>query len=137
MLVCHDLKCRACGHILDNHRHKRGELPPCPECEGELFIFWGLTQQLRTTAAAVHTWEPMVYEGEAYETPQQWNAHLKAIEANTGKTVHLVPNTKADRQVRHDEAKHRAWETRKAAGIDDQQVADRRRELKRRRELGG
>jgi hypothetical protein len=138
MLVCHDLICD-CGHVSHDHRHQRGTLPPCPHhvdgepCGAPTQITWAHTSTLNTRfkAPGIGGYKPITYDGVTYETQAQWDAKIKAIEDNTGLTAHVVSDNAAQRSSRANDAHHRAWSTRKRAGICTQQLEERRADVKR------
>ena len=81
-----------------------------------------------SVATTVGMWKPLTHDGVTYESREDWNAYKAVVERNTGQKIVEVSNS--DRHERADFHKHRAWEARRARGIDSQQWAEIVRERK-------
>lgn len=116
--VTHDLHCTADHWESDVVYRRNDGPPPCPECGATRVTGW-LPVGVRTVNYTSQMWKPLTHDGVTYETREDWSAYKAAVAKNTG--VEIVETSNSDRHQRADEHRHRAWESRRQAGLDTTQ----------------
>lgn len=125
--MLNDLRCEN-GHTEFNVYYK--DTPPvCPTCGGPRSRYWG------SRVEQVGLFQPVFDEILGWiRTPEAWAERRKQIaEAQGCRVEDIIAHNegRTARVTRGEEALHRAWERRKAQGLDSKQLREVHQETRR------
>ena len=136
MRAIKDLRCLNCGALFDDVVVFNNVHPACPECCGGVLV----TSWHTHTAPALETllvFKPLKVQGVTLNSKAERDAFLEKANRRLGGQVgriDLVPDSDAQRQQDCDELEHERITTLKANGYDQQDVTERRAEIKAKKE---
>ena len=117
----HDLRCSACGWKAVDVFVRVESLPVCSDCGEPSRIDWshGRAPSVRGHGYGSFTPIDMGVLGKA-ETKEDYDRAVSTIQQRfPGHRVELTSETANKKKERMDGLRHRAYETRKKAGVDD------------------
>lgn len=124
--IVHDLFCAKCDEFERSVFYRRSDgRPACGVCGGDRRVAW--LDPPRMTPR----WEPIPTAMGMIESRAQFDKMVaKARKDHPGKEVRISANTAASRAMRHDEARHRNVTNLKSKGFSEQDVRERKSELR-------
>lgn len=124
--IVHDLFCAKCDEFERSVFYRRSNgRPACGVCGGDRRIAWLDPPRIRPE------WKPIPTATGMIESRAQFEKMVaKVRKENPGKEVRISGETEATRSLRYDEARHRNLTNLKSKGFSEQDVRERKSELK-------
>ena len=127
--IAHGLRCTGCNLIEDHVFYRRADGPPaCPACNEKRVVDWSHRKFPGFKGENYGGFTPMDMGILGYcDTKEKFDRAKSIIEERfPGHTMQIESDSRADKQTRADEKRHRTWLQRKKNGVDEQLMAETR-----------